>query len=506
MKRFNQLRMILAFSGLLVMGVGFLDAAPKPNVLFLAVDDMRDWIGCLDGYKGRVHTPNIDRLADEGMLFTNAHCVSPLCGPSRAAIMTGLRPSTTGLYGNGHWWFPNRPETTTLPLQFGKNGYRVVGSGKLFHHTAGNNPPRQWDAYHRLTFQNDPWFRGAKLNYPWSRHTPFPKGFPFSGIKGLPHENDWGVLPIPDADQDDALSADFTIRFLKEMQKPEKPFFLACGLFRPHLPWYVPRKYFDLYPLKDIRVPEAPDDDLDDIPPAGQKMAKSRRSDLQAIRKAGKTREAIQAYLASISFTDAQLGRILATLRRSPHAGNTITILWSDHGWHHGEKQHWHKSTLWEAATRVPFIIRSPGHKPGTSHRPVSLIDIYPTLNELCNIEPSGKLDGKSLAPLLLDPKTKWDRPAIIEYQQGNAAVRTERWRYIRYKDGGEELYDHDNDPEEWDNIAGKSQHSELKMQLAQWLPKKWAPSASTKSAFNFNHTNYSWTHRKTGRVFNGQK
>ncbi len=490
---------------MLMMLVGLsMEAAKRPNVLFMAVDDMKDWVNCLDGYEGTVHTPNIDRLASRAMLFTNAHCASPKCAPSRAAILTGLRPSTTGLYDNGHWWFPNLPGITTLPVQFRKNGYHVGGAGKIFHHTAGNNPPGQWHDYQRLIFRNDPWFRGAGLNYPWSKVTPNPRGFPFSGVRGLGHENDWGALPIPDADHDDVLTANYAIRFLK--QKQDKPFFLACGIFRPHLPWYVPQKYIDLQEPDEVQLPEVPADDLKDLPNGGLRMAAARRKDLQTIRKADRHREAVRAYLASISFADAQIGRVLDALEASAHASRTIVMIWSDHGWHLGEKQHWHKSTLWEEATRVPLVIRAPGHKPGTCTHPVSLLDLYPTLNELCGLKPSGKLDGISLVPLLANPAVAWKRPAVIEYQSGNAAVRSSRWRYIRYRDGGEELYDHDIDPKEWNNLADRPAHADVKKKLSKWLPKKWAKSAQTKGAFTFDPEKYSWTHKKTGEVFDGKK
>jgi arylsulfatase A-like enzyme len=210
--------------------------------------------------------------------------------------------------------------------------------------------------------------------------------------------------------------------------------------------------------------------------------------------------------LASISFADAQLGRVLDALNASPSANQTIVILWSDHGWHLGEKNHWHKSTLWEEATRVPLIIHSPDHKPATCRHPVSLLDLYPTLNELCDLKPSGKLDGVSLVPLLANPDAKWLRPAVIEYQLGNAAVRSRKWRYIRYKDGGEELYDHDTDSKEWKNLASDPKYDDVKKRLGQWLPRNWAKSAATKGAFTFNPENYSWTHKKTGKVLQGGK
>lgn len=479
---------------------------PKPNVLFLAVDDMKDWVNCLGGYEGIVHTPNIDRLAKRGTLFTNAHCASPKCAPSRAAILTGMRPSTTGLYDNGHWWRPNLPDVVTIPQHFGNHGYHVVGTGKIFHHTAGNHPPNQWHEFHRLTFQEDPWFRGAKLNYPWSKPGPKPKGFPFSGVKGLGHENDWGSLPIADDEYDDVRTTDFAVEYLnRERGQNDSSFFLACGLFRPHLPWYVPQKYFDLYPLDEILLPRVGENDLDDLPAEGLAFAKARRGDLETIQKSDKWKHAVRAYLASITCADALLGRVLDALDKSPHSKNTIVVLWSDHGWHLGEKKHWHKSTLWEEATRVPFIISAPGLPPGLCDHPVSLLDIYPTLIDLAGLSELNSHDGVSLKPLLQDPTTQWNRPAVIEYQRGNAAVRSSRYRYIRYRSGSEELYDHKTDPNEWRNLKASPDHLAVKKEHAGWITKKWADSAPTKSAFRFDHETFTWTNKETGAVTKGK-
>lgn len=469
--------------------------ASRPNVLFLAVDDMKDWVNCLGGYEGTVHTPHVDRLAARGMLFTNAHCVSPLCAPSRAAILTGRRPSSTGLYGNGQWWRPNYPDLVTLPMAFGAAGYETAGAGKIFHHTAGNNPPDQWDDFQRLVFRNDPWFRGATLNYPWSKPEPSPAGFPFSGVEGLGHENDWGSLAIDEADYDDARTADYAVRFLR--REHDRPFLLACGLFRPHLPWYVPQEYFDRYPLDEIVLPPVREDDLEDVPPAGRRFAKSRRSDLDTIRRADRLRHAVRAYLASITFADAQLGRVLDALDDGPHAADTIVVLWSDHGWHLGEKEHWHKGTLWEEATRVPLIIDVPELPNGTCDRPVSLLDLYPTLVELCGLDGRElELDGESLVPLLRDPKAEWNQPSVTEYDRGNAAVRTDRFRLIRYADGSTELYDHEADPHEWTNLAGRQELREVEAELARWLPSKWAEPAAGKGAFRFDPETYTWEGR----------
>ncbi len=499
-------RAVLLFLSMLLAVATSLTATAeqRPNVLFLAVDDMKDWVNCLGGYQGTVHTPNIDRLASRGMLFTAAHCPSPKCAPSRAAIMTGLRPSTTGLYDNGHWWLPNLPGVITIPVHFRHHGYRVVGAGKIFHHTAGNHPPNQWDDFLPITFRNDPWFRGVKLNYPWSKSGPPPKGFPLSGLDGLGHENDWGSLGIAEQEYDDSRSADYAVNFLRQRQ--EKPFFLACGLFRPHLPWYVPRKYFDLYSVDEVVLPEVRNDDLDDLPAEGLKFAQARRSDLQVITKADKWKHAIRAYLASITYADHQLGRVLDALDGSPHATNTIIVFWSDHGWHLGEKQHWHKSTLWEEATRIPLIVVVPGKPPGVCDRPVSLLDLYPTLIELAGLEAITPLDGVTLGPLLRNPNASWHRPAVIEFQRGNAAVRSDRYRYIRYRDGGEELYDHQADPHEWNNLAASEKHSAIKQELAGWIPKRWANPAPTKSAFRFDSETFTWTHKQTGEVTRGKE
>lgn len=507
-------------------------ASPRPNILFLCVDDMKDWVNCLGGYEGKVHTPNIDRLADRGILFTNAHCASPKCAPSRAAVMTGLRPSTTGLYDNGHWWLPNLPGVTTIPKHFRNHGYFVAGAGKVFHHTAGNHPPNQWDAFQRITFQEDPWFRDVKLNYPWSQPAAPPPGFPFSGVAGLGHENDWGPLPIASGEYDDARTTKFAVNFLGNYgSRPEhhfkpsdaddsdtttargpasipvgrRPFFLACGLFRPHLPWYVPQQFFDMYPLEEIVLPAVHQEDLTDLPAEGLRLAASRREDLLTIQKASRWKHAVRAYLASITCADARIGEVLDALNESKFNDNTVIIIWSDHGWHLGEKQHWHKSTLWEEATHVPLTISAPGFKPGICRWPVSLLDVFPTLNELAELPAIPVHEGKSLVPLLRDPELDWNTPAVIEYRRGNAAVRSERYRYIRYHDGGEELYDLSVDPHEWFNLAGNPELSETRERLSRWLPEQWAEAAPNKNAFHFDHETFRWTNRKTGEVIDGK-
>ena len=325
---------IVIFGFSLVAGV----AAPKkPNILFIAVDDLRDWVGFMGGYKGKVHTPHMDELASRGTAFLNAHTAAPVCCPSRAAVMSGLLPSTSGIYNNGHWWKPNLPKLVALPEHFRNNGYLAAGAGKIFHHTAGNNPPAIWDEYHRLVFNDDAFSRSAGRYltlYPYTKPQPVPEEFPYSGITLYSPEVDWGVLPKEEREMDDFKTVKFCTDFMA--REHSKPFFLACGIFHPHLPWYVPRKYLDLYPVDQVQLPEVLREDLNDVPQAGQKMALRKNQDLEKVRAAKKWKPAVAHYLASITYADARVGQLLKGLDQSGYAKNTIIVLWSDHGWHFG--------------------------------------------------------------------------------------------------------------------------------------------------------------------------
>jgi arylsulfatase A-like enzyme len=428
----------------------------RSNVLFIAIDDLNDWLGCLGGHPD-VITPNLDRLAGRGVLFTNAHCSAPLCNPSRAAIMTGIRPSSSGVYSNQQ---PLRKsevlkEAVTLPQYFMENGYRTLGSGKIYH---GSVPDPQ--------FWHDYWPSKTKV-----RPTdPLPEKRPLNGIPNTRHF-DWGPLNITEEKMGDSRVADWVIRQLR--QKQDNPFFLACGFFRPHLPWYVPQKYFDLYPLEKVSLPEIKEDDLDDIPEAGRKIALM-SGDHAQVTKYNQWRRAVQGYLASISFVDHCLGRVIDALDKSSYRDNTIIVLWSDHGWHLGEKLHWRKFALWEEATHNVLTFTAPGvTRPGeVCDAPVNLIDIYPTLIDLCGLQPRKELEGVSLLPLLKDPSTEWDRPSLTTYGRNNHSLRSKRWRYIRYYDGTEELYDHRFDEQEWFNLADDPKYSPVKEKLSRWLPE----------------------------------
>ena len=266
-------------------------------------------------------------------------------------------------------------------------------------------------------------------------------------------------------------------------KRHDKPLFLACGLYRPHLPWFVPQKYFDMFPVDKIELPSVKADDLDDVPPIGKAMAKP-DGDHKKVIEHNQWKKAVQGYLASISFSDAMLGRLLDAFDKSPYAKDTIVMLWSDHGWHLGEKLHWRKFSLWEEATHNVFMVSAPGvtKAGGRCSRTVSLLDVYPTLLDLCSLPAKKGLEGKSLLPLLKNPTAGWSRPAVTTFRQGNHSVRSEKWRYIRYKDWTEELYDHEKDPMEWTNLAGNPESVPVKKELAKWLPKvNAAPTISEK-------------------------
>ncbi len=427
--------------------------AGKPNVLFIAVDDLNDWIGVLGGHP-QTMTPNIDRLANRGMLFTRCYCAAPACNPSRAALMTGIRPSTSGVYHNPDPWRKALPDAVTIPQHFMAHGYRAIGSGKIYH---GAFPdPQSWDEFYPSKEKQSP-------------GDPMPAKRPINGIPNTAHF-DWGPVDVDDSQMGDSQVADWVIGQLGK--KHQQPLFLACGFYRPHLPWYVPQEYFDMFPLESIQLPETKIDDLDDIPKAGIRIARPNR-DHKTVLQYNQWKPAVQGYLASIAFADKQIGRVLDALDDGPHAENTIIILWTDHGWHLGEKQHWRKFALWEEATRTPMIIVAPGVKAGSRCKtPVNLLDLYPTLIDLCSLKKRPELEGVSLKPLLTDPQTKWERPSLTTHGKNNHALRSSRYRYIRYADGSEELYDHDEDPMEYNNMADKADLQKVKQEFSKWLPK----------------------------------
>lgn len=439
----------------------------RPNVLMVSVDDLNDWASPFGGYPGIV-TPHFDRLAAQGVTFRQAYCPAPLCNASRAAMLTGVRPSTSGIYDNDTRWQAVLPDAVTLPQAFAGQGWRTAAVGKVFHGYF-RYPPFAQPA------SGAPWEAAGEKPGLWGQSVPYPDDAlppsrPGSGLVLEGPNFDWGAWPERLEDSPDARTVRFVQEFLAEPQPA--PFFLAAGLYRPHLPWYVPRRFYDLYPLERITLPEVRPDDLEDIPAIGRAMAATHLH--SKITEAGKWREAVQAYLAAISFADHCLGQLLDALERSPHAGNTIIALWSDHGWHLGEKLHWRKFTLWERATRTPFMMAGPGIARGAvCDQAVETLGLYPTLAELAGVPLPPGPEARSLVPLLQDPGRDWPYPAVTTWLQGNHAVRFGPWRYIRYRDGGEELYDHRSDPREYVNLAGDAQHAGTIAQLKAFLPAR---------------------------------
>ncbi len=442
--------------------------AARPDVLFIAVDDLNDWITLLDP-AAPIATPNLERLARRGVSFTRAYAASPACNPSRAALLTGRAPASTGIYGNAADWRAALPDAVTLPQAFMRAGYRAEGAGKIFHHHFGG-------AFHDAASFHE------FLPMPNPPDAPMPAS-KLNQLSGYGTANtDWGAWPKNEADALDVRSVDWCIDRLR--RERAAPLFLACGLFRPHMPFFVPPRWLERYPAGQTTMPALQDDDLADVPAGGKAllapdagrfwrgMAHSEKL------RPGSWREAVRHYQAAATFADAQIGRLLDALEATPRGRRTIIVLWSDHGYQLGEKDAWEKFTLWEKATRIPFIVVAPGLAPAaaTCSRPVTLLDLYPTLAELAGLAAPAGLEGRSLVPLLRDPATAWDRPAVMTYQRGNHAVRSDRYRYIRYANGDEELYDHTTDPHEWTNIAARPDLAAVKRDLARWLPQHDAP------------------------------
>lgn len=448
---------ITVLSSLILQASSF--AAAPPNVLFIAIDDQNDWIGCLGGHP-QVKTPHIDALAKRGTLFTNAHCQSPLCNPSRSSVLTGLRPSSTGIYGlaPGIREVEQTKHHITLPQTFTQAGYFTSTSGKIYH----DGSMRQSDQ--KVEFNE--WNKtGSKQN-------------PKHPIARLPGPNrhpamDWGPFPEKAEDTPDWNIAQSAMSAIERAPR-DQPFFIAAGFRLPHVPCFAPQAWFDLYPDAGLLMPPVKEDDRDDLPKFADflhwKLPEPRLSTLRAMNE---WRPLVRAYLASISFMDAQVGRVIDALDKSDRADDTLIVLWSDHGWHLGEKLITGKNTLWNETTRVPLVFAGPGIKANQAcARPVELLDIFPTLLELTGMPPRGDLEGHSLVPQLKDAAAARQWPAITTHNQGNHSIRTADWRYIRYADGSEELYDEKADFNEWTNLAKDPAYAAKIAELAKWLPK----------------------------------
>jgi arylsulfatase A-like enzyme len=449
-------------------GIGCTPSYKKPNVLFVAIDDLNTWIGCLSHLREGIpsaKTPNLDTLASQGMLFTNAHTPVPWCMPARNNMLTGLYANQSHIYS--HELFREfLPNIRTLPEHFKDNGYYTLAGGKIFHDTYAQI--NAWDKYEQFP-------------RPASQRRQNPSLNQLEGDGVVESDTfDWGQISVEQKELTDVKIADWAINELS--RDFEKPFFMGVGFRFPHLPWYLPESYLSQYPLDEISLPWVKEDDLDDVSLAAKKMALANpfseeiileRSDYYHVVKSGKWKNAVQAYLAAITCVDEQLGRVIEALDSGKYADNTIVVLWSDNGFHLGEKLHWRKFTLWDQATRIPLMMRAPKIiKPQSiSNQAVSLVDIYPTLIDLCSLsKPSHTLSGESLVPLLKNPTATKKTPAFTTYGKGNDSVVDERWRYIRYEDNSEELYDHSLDPHEWENLAGKAEFANIQNHLKAFL------------------------------------
>jgi arylsulfatase A-like enzyme len=454
----------------------------RPNVLFISVDDLNDWIEPLGGHV-QARTPNLKRFTQEAVNFTHNYCASPACNPSRTALLSGIHTYNSGLYSNYQVWREVLPDVVTLPRYFSNHGYWAVGAGKIFHNNMPD--PQSWDDYYP-----------SKTKHMPDYYIPNPQGTvnmpPFKNMYG---SFDWSPIDVPDEETGDYRSVSWVI---DQLRKPhEKPFFLACGIYRPHLPWYVPKKYFDLFPLEEVILPKVLKNDLDDVGERARDIAARGGNYHKHVIEAGQWKQAVQGYLASIAYADALVGELLDALENSPYASSTIVVLWSDHGWQLGEKEHWRKFALWENVVKTVLMIKSPKGCPGLPegskasarcNRITSLLDIYPTLIDLCGLPTKKGLDGRSLVPLLREPESHWPHPAITTYDFSEFSVRTERWRYTRYIDDSEELYDHEQDPEEWTNLAGRPEYHKVILDLASHIPGNPAPLQDTSYKIESHH------------------
>lgn len=443
----------------------------RPNVLFIAIDDLNDMVGFLNAHPG-VKTPHMDKLAARGVLFTNAHCAAPGCAASRAALLTGLQPSRTGVYTNRDDWrtMEYTKDVVTLPDSFRSAGYTTRGGGKIYHAYSfkkealtGYMDPEPWDEY----------FPSKQQQMPAERT---PEEWPVHSTKEFYGGRfDWSPLDIEDAEMADGQVVAWAEQQLS--MEHDQPLFLAVGIYRPHVPWWTPEEYFRMHPLDQLTLPNAPDDDLDDLPSGAAKFPRVKWQEWMV--ENNQWENAVQGYLASMTFADVMVGRLIAALEQGPLADNTVIVLWSDHGYHLGHKKHWEKFVLWEQATHVPLLFfdtrsteRNEWSVGARCPQPASLLDVYPTLAEICKLTTPHDLDGTSLVPLLHNPDQQTGRSVVTTNEYRNHAVRSENWRYIRYADGSEELYDHRVDPGEFTNLAGDEKHANVKKKLSKWLPE----------------------------------
>lgn len=479
---------------ILIFSINLSFASDRPTILFIAIDDLNDWLGCYGGHP-QVITPNIDRLAGQGVLFSNAHCAAPVCKSSRTAVFSGRHPVQTGVYGNKDPDIrKHHPDTVFLSQVFAQAGYDTAGTGKLLHGSAKAifeeyfSPGQRWSP-----------FTGDQAAYTEeelpSKGTDNPRKVIKDGPGGkdyvlplnrMPSDRnpsklsaesfDWGAFDVPDDAMGDGQITDWAIEQLN--REREKPLFLGVGYYRPHIPLWAPRQDFDVYPPAEaIEIPPYLANDLDDLGEAGKRWAIEAvtAGSHETVVKYGEWKEAVRAYLASVTFVDRQIGKLLDALENSSHAENTLIVLWSDHGWQLGEKDHWGKWAGWRQSTRVPLIIARPAGDTDAPrgvlcHEPVTLLDLFPTLLDHSGLEETTPLAGVSLTPLLNNPQLETGRVVLSTFDRGNHAISGRDWRYLRYEEGEEELYDIEADPNEWKNLAADADAARILSEMREAL------------------------------------
>jgi iduronate 2-sulfatase len=455
---------LLAFA----LALSPISAAPsQPNVLFIATDDMNNALGCY-GHP-MVQTPHLDRLAQQGVRFDRAYCQFPLCSPSRTSLMTGRRPDTTQVYDLRKHFRSVLPDVVTLSQLFRQHGYYAARVGKIYHYgnpgqigTDGLDDPDSWDE------RVNPSGRDKAEEHLIVNHTP---------KRGLGSSLSFLQAEGTDQEQTDGMVATEAIRLMETHRA--RPFFIAAGFYRPHCPYVAPKKYFDLYPFEQVTLPTGPWDYLTNLPPPT--LSSTQPHPWFGVTE-HQAREALQAYWATISFVDAQVGRLLGALDWLGLAEQTVVVFWSDHGYHTGEHGLWKKQSVFENSARVPLIIAAPGAKArgAACGRTVELLDLYPTLADLCGLPPPDGLEGRSLRPLLDDPTAPWDKPAFTQVWRGTFpghSIRTERYRYIEWDNGrrGAQLYDYTQDPDEQHNLIANPAHADTVAKLRGLVRANWA-------------------------------
>jgi arylsulfatase A-like enzyme len=472
-------RIFTALSLLLLILSSCSQEVEQPNVLFIAIDDLNDWVGAFGG-NPQMLTPHMDELAMQAVVFKNANCPGPVCGPSRSAMLSGFMPYRTGIYSNGNNMLASDIVQThaTLPEYFSKNGYLTISKGKIFHkHTTENGFDHGHWAYD--VWEHESGSGGIQEDKLYSRNKGIIQGKKiadanYTSAGGT--EFAWAPTEGKKEETKDYRTAQWFAE--KLMEDYDKPFFMLMGISKPHLPWYVPQEYFDMYDLDEIQIPEYRLDDLDDIITKEGKKAFEPSADFLWVRQDDELfRRAVRAYMAASSYADDCVGVVLDALKESKYADNTIVVLFGDHGWHLGEKLKFRKASLWKEATQLPMMIRLPGmDRQQYCYRTVNLIDLYPTLIELCDL-PGKALDGESLVPLLENPEKAW-HPTITSRGPGAHSVISEDWHYINWGNGVEELYNLNSDHMEWDNLV-RTESDEVKSALEylkSYFPEHDAP------------------------------